>query len=444
MERRFDRCRPLSWSLLLGLVAAVVLSYTPQARAQLVIEITRSGVEAMPIAVVPFGWEGSGEAPLDLAELINANLARTGLFDPMDRDDMVFLPTSGDDINFRDWRLLGSDVVVVGQVRPERDGLRIRFEVFDIVRGEQLLGYRTFATRGTLRATGHQISDMIYERLTGVPGAFNTRIAYVTVDGDAPNLRYRLVVADSDGENEAVVLESRQPIMSPAWSPDGRQLAYVSFEGGQSGVYVQTLRTGDRRQVSAREGINGAPVFSPDGRKLALTLSRGRGNPDIYTLDIASQVLTRLTESASIDTEPDWSPDGQWVYFTSDRGGGPQVYRTSADRPGRAQRITYEGGYNARPRVSPDGESLAVVHLDRGNFRIAMVDIDSGNVRVLSGGSNDESPSFAPNGATLIYATREDGRGVLATVSSDGRVMQRLAVTQGQVQEPAWSPSLSP
>lgn len=444
MERTLHLRRPPSWPWALGLFAALLLAIAPQARAQLVIEITRSGVEAMPIAVVPFGWDGEGDAPMDLAALIGANLSRTGLFDAMDRDDMVFLPTSGDEINFRDWRLLGTDVVVVGQVRPERDGFRIRFEVFDIVRGEQLLGYRTFATRGTLRATGHQISDMIYERLTGVPGAFNTRIAYVTVDGEAPELRYRLVVADSDGENEAIVLESRQPIMSPAWSPDGRQLAYVSFEGGRSAVYVQTLRTGDRRQVSAREGINGAPVFSPDGRMLALTLSRGRGNPDIYTLDLSSQVLTRLTESASIDTEPDWSPDGRWVYFTSDRGGGPQIYRAPGDRPGRAERVSFEGGYNARPRVSPDGESLAVVHLDRGNFRIAIVDIDSGNVRVLSSGSNDESPSFAPNGATLIYATREGGRGVLATVSTDGRISQRLAVTQGQVQEPVWSPSLSP
>ena len=228
--------------------------------------------------------------------------------------------------------------------------------------------------------------------------------------------------------------------MSPAWSPDGRRLAYVSFEGSQSSVYIQTLRTGTRDRVSARAGINGAPVFSPDGRRLALTLSRDQGNLDIYMLDLATQVLTRLTQHSAIDTEAVWAPDGESIYFTSDRAGGPQVYQVPA-RPGaRAQRVTFEGSYNARPRVSPEGDRLAVVHEDRGNYRIALVDPDTGLTQVLSTGQLDESPSFAPNGALIIYATQENGRGVLASVSTDGRIHQQIASVAGQVREPVWSP----
>lgn len=424
--------------LLLALLAS-------PARAQLVVEITRGDVQAVPIAVVPFAWEGEGALPFDLAEVVEANLQRTGLFTPMARRDMVSRPSTTAGVEYRDWRLLGTDVLVIGRlVERTGDDYEIQFQVFDIIRGQQLMGYRTSANRRGLRSAAHRISDMIYERLTGVPGAFNTRIAYVTVDGTPPNRTHRLIIADSDGENEAVVAESTQPIMSPAWSPDARRLAYVSFEGGQSAIYVQTLRTGDRQRVSARAGINGAPVFSPDGRQLALVLSREAGRPDIYTLDLNSQMLTRLTDSPSIDTEPEWSPDGRFIYFTSDRGGGPQIYRVTADAPGRAQRVTFEGRYNARPRLSADGRQLAVVHNDGGNFRIAVVDLERNTTLVLTDGSLDESPSFAPNGAMLIYATREAGRGVLATVSADGRIRQRLRVREGQVQEPAWSPLLGP
>jgi TolB protein len=426
------------------LLAGLLLAASPL-RAQLVVEITRGDAQAVPIAVVPFGWEGAGGPPFDLAAVIDANLRRTGLFDPMQRGDMVSRPTSAAGVEFRDWRLLGTDVLVIGRMLEQPgDQYEIQFQVFDIVRGQQMMGYRTSSNRRGLRSMAHRISDMIYERLTGVPGAFNTRIAYITVEGNPPNRTHRLIVADSDGENEGVIAESPQPLMSPAWSPDARRLAYVSFEGGQSAIYVQTLRTGDRQRVSARAGINGAPVFSPDGRRLALVLSRETGRPDIYTLDLASQMLTRLTDSAAIDTEPEWSPDGRWIYFTSDRGGGPQIYRAPADAPGRAQRVTFEGRYNARPRLSPDGRSMAVVHNDGGNFRIALVDLERNTTLVLTDGSLDESPSFAPNGATLIYATRAGGRGVLATVSADGRVRQRLTVREGQVQEPAWSPLLGP
>ncbi len=435
----FSLARAVGLSLLLFVLAAMPV------RAQLVVEITRGDVQAVPIAVVPFGWEGTGETPFDLAGVIEANLGRTGLFAPMARRDMVSQPTTTAGVEYRDWRLLGTDVLIIGRLLGQGgEDFEIQFQVFDIVRGQQLMGYRMSANRRGLRGAAHRISDLIYERLTGIPGAFNTRIAYVTVEGTPPNRTHRLIVADSDGENEAVIAESPQPIMSPAWSPDARRIAYVSFEGGQSAIYVQTLRTGDRQRVSARAGINGAPVFSPDGRRLALVLSRETGRPDIYTLDLTSQMLTRLTDSPSIDTEPEWSPDGRWIYFTSDRGGGPQIYRVTADAPGRAQRVTFEGRYNARPRLSADGRRLAVVHNDGGNFRIAVVDLERNTTLVLTDGSLDESPSFAPNGAMLIYATRDAGRGVLATVSADGRVRQRLRVREGQVQEPAWSPLLGP
>jgi TolB protein len=279
----------------------------------------------------------------------------------------------------------------------------------------------------------------VFERLTGIPGAFATRIAYVTVDGRPPKQRYRLVVADADGYAPRTVTESSEPLMSPAWAPDGQSLAYVSFEGKASAVFVQRLATGERRRVSARLGINGAPAWSPDGRKLALTLSRD-GNLDIHVLDLATQGLTRLTTDGAIDTEPEWSRDGSSLYFTSDRAGSAQVYRIAAAAGQDAQRLTFTNGYNARPRVSPDGQSLAIVTLDRGAYRIASFDLKTRNVHVLTDGRQDEAPSFAPNGAAIIYATRSGARGTLAMVSSDGRFQQRLSSDTGDVREPVWSP----
>ena len=425
-------------------VATAVSLASVRTDAQLVIEI-RSGVERpVPMAVVPFGWDGPGApAPFDVATLVTADLAQSGRFDPMAVGDMVSRPTQPADVAFEDWRIVDVDYLVIGQVQSHIDGSHtIVFQLFNVLRGEQIVGYR-LTTGGSvedLRVAGHRVADMIFEELTGIRGVFGTQIAYVNERRIGAEQRFYLIVSDADGANPQVVAESPDPLMSPAWSPDGRKLAYVSFEGAQSSIYIQTLRTGIRERVSSRAGINGAPVFSPDGRMLALTLSRDRGNLDIYMLDLATQVLTRLTRSSAIDTEAVWAPDGEQIYFTSDRAGGPQIYRVEP-RPGaRVQRVTFEGSYNARPRVSPDGDRLAVVHEARGNYRIALVDPDTGLTQVLSNGSLDESPSFAPNGALIIYATKEGGRGVLASVSTDGRIRQQIASVAGQVREPVWSP----
>ena len=411
------------------------------ARAQLVIEITRGQEDAVPIAVVPFGWESTGTAPIDIAEIVAADLQRSGRFAPLDRKDMIDRPTRGDEIRFQDWRLLRSDFIVVGRLIPDgADRFATEFELYNVLTGQRLTGQRLTAARNSLRAMAHRVADIVFEQLTGIRGAFSTRIAFISVEGTPPEQRYKLIVADADGENQQVIASSNEPLMSPAWSPDGQSIAYVSFENKASAIYVQTLRTGERRRVSARAGINGAPAWSPDGTMLALTLSRKDGDVDVYTLNLANQVLTRMSFDPGIDTEPAWSPDGRKLYFMSDRAGGPQIYEVDVANPNGATRVTFEGSYNARPRISPDGKHLAVVHLDRGNYRIALVDLATKAVRVLTQGRQDESPSFAPNGATLIYATQDRGRGVLATVSVDGRVQQKLAASSGDVREPAWSP----
>ena len=411
------------------------------AHAELRIEISQGVDKTVPVAVVPFGWTGGGALPFDVADLVGADLQRSGRFSTLESGDMLQRPTAGKDVDFGDWRILGIEVVIVGQlIQTAPDSFTIQFQMFDVFRGEQMLGYRQPARRDQLRGATHLVADMIYKELTGVAGIFSTRIAYVTVTGkEAGKQKFRLIVADADGENARILVESGEPIMSPAWSPDGRKLAYVSFEKQRSEIYVQTLRSGARKRVSSRAGVNGAPAWSPDGRSLALTLSKRDGNLDVYILDLDSQVLTRLTERPSIDTEAAWSADGKRIFFTSDRAGAPQVYSIAA-RGGRAERVSFEGTYNARPRLTPDGKQMAVVHNDRGNYRIALVGVDRGYTQVLSKGHLDESPSFAPNGETLIYATRDGQRGVLATVTVDGRIHQRISSLEGDVREPAWSP----
>jgi TolB protein len=422
-------------------VCGVLLLAAVAADAQLQIEITEYAGKQTPVAVVPFGWEGEEPtAPYDITAVIAADLARSGRFAPIAEGDMLQKPTSGLDVDFDDWSILAVEAVVIGKVtQTGANAYSVQFQLFDVFRGEQIVGYRMPASRGTMRRVAHRAADMIYEKLTGIPGVFGTKVAYVTAEGRDDDRLYTLVVADADGANEITIMESTDPIMSPAWSPDSRRLAYVSFENNISTIYVQTLRTGNRIKISSRAGINGAPAFSPDGRKLVLTLGGIDGNLDINIMDLASRQVTRLTTNRSIDTEGTWAPDGRSIYFTSDRSGGPQVYRIGMNG-GSPERVTFEGSYNARPRLSPDGSRLAMVHLDRGNYRIAVLDLDSRDLLVLSGGRQDESPSFAPNSDSLIYATRQGRNGVLETVSADGLVRQRLASGQGDVREPVWSP----
>ncbi len=429
---RLSHARALAWFVVLA------GSLATSAHAQLRLDITQGVRDAVPIAVVPFGGQAEG-GPNDVAAVIAGDLQLSGRFKPLERRDLVARPTRGEQVRFEDWRLLKSDFLVIGHVAPDASGLAVEFELFNVQTGQQLLTKRLVTSERGLRATAHRIADLIFERLTGIPGAFSTRIAYVAVDGRPPRQRYRLMVADADGYGPRIVTESSEPIMSPAWSPDGQSLAYVSFEGKASAIYVQRLATGDRKRVSARAGINGAPAWSPDGRKLALTLSRD-GNLDLYVLDLATQGLTRLTSDGAIDTEPEWSRDGASIYFTSDRAGSAQVYRVGAGGGQEAQRLTFTNGYNARPRMSPDGESLALVTLDRGAYRIATYDLKTRNVHVLTDGRQDEAPSFAPNGAILIYATRAGAKGTLAMASADGRFQQRLSSDTGDVREPVWSP----
>jgi TolB protein len=303
------------------------------------------------------------------------------------------------------------------------------------------VGYSVPATDANLRRTAHQIADVIFEKLTGIPGAFATRIAYVTDERGADGAeRLALKVADADGHNPQTIVSSTEPLMSPAWSPDGRRIAYVSFENRRHAIYVQELLTGHREKLAAYEGINGAPAWSPDGRRIAMTLSKD-GNPEIYVMELASKRLTRLTDHYAIDTEPGWSPDGRWIVFTSDRGGAPQVYRMSSSG-GSATRVTFQNPYNARPSYSPDGRQLVMVTRESGQYRIALLDLENRVLQVLTRGQLDESPSFAPNGSMIIYATRSGRRGVLAAVSADGSVHQRLALEEGDVREPAWSPNI--
>ncbi|MGO9992872.1 MAG: Tol-Pal system beta propeller repeat protein TolB [Steroidobacteraceae bacterium] len=429
--------RQLALVTLIGLVM-----FCPRTWAELVVEVTHGQDDAIPIAIVPFNSPEEAAASFDVAQLVSDDLTRSGRFKTMARKDMIDQPHVGTNIGFDDWRRLNNDYIVVGQVQVQgADRFNIVFELYNVLNRQRLLGYQISANKAGLRLASHQVADMVFQKILGVRGAFATRIAYISVLGHLPDKTYQLIVADADGMNPRVVMDSKEPLMSPAWSPDGQSLAYVSFEERLPTVYVQTLKTGERRRVSARAGVNQAPAWSPDGKTLALTLSTRDGNLDIYTLDLATQALTRITDDPGIDTEPQWSNDGQSLYFTSDRAGGPQIYRVGIHPGDKPRRLTFQGAYNARPRLSPDESQLAFVTQEDGAYHIATMDLRGrGDVQVLTRGRFDVSPSYAPNGAVILYASRDRGRGVLALVSADGRVQERLVSSEGEVQEPAWSP----
>ncbi len=428
------------------LIFGFTLLCAASAQARLEITITGGAEGALPIAVVPFALENGAAPSEDVAAIIGADLARSGRFAPMSPEQLIARPSHGKEVDFAAWREAGVETLVVGRIQPRDGGYAVQFQLLDVLRGAQLTGYVIPAPAVLMRRTAHQIADLIYEKLTGERGAFNTHVAYVTVENlAAGERRFRLAVADADGFNEQVILTSSQPLMSPAWSPEGKRLAYVSFEAGRSVVYVQNVITGQREKVAEFEGINSAPAWSPDGRRLAMTLSKD-GNTEIYVLDVATRALTRITRHYAIDTEPAWLPDGRGLIFTSDRGGKPQLYRvdlTGGATEPTARRITFEGDYNARAAIAPDGKRVAMVHSSGKGFQIAVQDLENGNLRVLTESRLDESPSFAPNGRMIIYATEVRGRGVLEAVSVDGRARQRLGLASGDVREPAWSPFYS-
>ena len=425
-----------------SLAVLVLILARPVAHAEFVVEVTKGQTEAIPIAVVPFASAELAAASFDVAQLVSDDLARSGRFRTMDRKDMIDQPHTGANIGFDDWRRLNNDYIVVGSMQADgADHFIITYELYNVLTKQRLMGFQVSSNRPGLRSASHQIADAVFEKILGIRGAFSTRIAYISVLGHLPNKTFQLIVADADGENPRVVTQSREPLMSPSWSPDGSSLAYVSFEQRLPTVYVQTLKTGDRHVVSSHAGVNQAPAWSPDGRKLALVLSTRDGNLDVYVLDLSSQQLTRITDDPGIDTEPQWSKDGQSIYFTSDRAGGPQIYKVGIKPGDKPRRLTFQGSYNARPRISPDESQLAFVTQENGDYRIATLDLRGrGDVQVLTKGHFDVSPSYAPNGAVLIYASRDKGRGVLALVSADGRVQQRLVSSEGELQEPAWAP----
>lgn len=424
----------------LKLVALLIALVPWPAHAVLTIEITGGSAAALPIAIVPFGEEGYAP-PENLSEIISNDLASSGRFAPLEQRDLISQPHEGEQVNFQDWRLLRSEGLLIGKISSQDgENFQVQFQLFDVYKAEQLVGKRYNIPAGGLRNLAHQIADIVYETLTGEKGVFSTRLAFVTEMKNADgSKRYALQVSDADGANPRTVLQSTQPILSPNWAPDGEQLTYVSFENGKAEVFVQQLSSGRRQSVASFRGLNSAPAWSPDGKKLALTLSK-TGNPEIYVLELASGKLSRVTHnSQAIDTEAVWMPNGREILFTSDRGGRPQIYRVDADG-GRAQRVTFEGSYNASADVSPDGRMMAMVHVANGQFHIAVQDLQTGAVQVLTDTTSDESPSFAPNGRMILYATEQRGRGVLAAVSVDGQIKQRLGESGTAVREPAWSP----
>lgn len=420
------------------LLSAVFMALSVAVNAEeLVIQITKGSQAATPIAIVPFAQQGS-IGNTKISEVVDSDLAGSGFFKTLSEGEMLTTPSEPEKVNFREWQALGQDYMVVGQVVGNGGSFNIQFHLLNVHNGQLLMGYKMTVGGNELRRAAHHISDLIYEKLTGRKGVFNTRVAYVTSSSRGNGKQFMLQVADADGHNPRTIAESPEPIMAPAWSPDGSKIAYVSFHTKRSAIYVQTLATGQRESVAAYPGINGAPAFSPDGSRLAITLSKD-GSPDIYVLNLATRGLTRLTSGLSIDTEPSWSPDGSTIVFTSDQGGKPQLY-TIPSSGGKATRLTFQGDYNARGRFSADGRSLAMVNGSGGNYRIAVMDMASRTVNILSEGSLDESPSFAPNGSMILFAANKGGRSVLSVVSTDGAMQQKLDFQSGSVREPAWVP----
>lgn len=425
--------RPLLKLRGLSLIAfsALALLQTP-AHSELTIEITGAGANRIPLAIADFGGEaGTSRA---LTSVVRGDLERSGLFKLIDPSGAAMSESTSP--VYGDWKNRGADALAAGSIGPSGDGRQeARFRLYDVNKQSALTGAAFVTSTPMLRAAGHRIADAIYEKLIGEPGVFSTRIAYVVKSGAN---RYELHIADADGQSAQAALKSREPIISPTWSPDGSRLAYVSFENKKPVVYVHSLASGQRIVVANFKGSNSAPAWSPDGRKLAVVLSK-EGGSQIFTVNADGSGVQRLTTSSGINTEPFYAPDGQSIYFTSDRGGSPQIYRSSVGG-GDAQRVTFEGRYNVSPRISPDGKTMAFISQRESGFRLAAMDLASKQVQILTDSNKDESPTFAPNGRMILIATEIGGRGVLSAVSVDGRIKQRLSISAGDVREPAWGP----
>ncbi|SNR62704.1 TolB protein [Methylobacillus rhizosphaerae] len=406
------------------------------AHADLTVEIVGGAAQQIPIAVVPFAQQTPVSGQRDtIANVIGADLRRSGLFRVLETRGVANQPSDVSQVSYSDWAAIQAQALTIGSVETlPGNRLKVSFRLLDVYKQTQLVGMEYNITPAQLRMTAHKIADVIYQKLTGEQGVFATRIAYVSKSGG----RYALQVADSDGYNPQTVVSSVEPIISPVWSPDGTKLAYVSFEKKKPIIYVQSLVSGQRTVLANFKGNNSAPSWSPDGKRLAIVLTYA-ANSQIYAINADGTGLQQLTRTSAIDTEPVWSPDGRYIYFTSDRGGSPQVYRMPSSG-GEASRMTFDGGYIVSPRISPDGKLLAYVRRDGGQFKVAVQDLQSGQVQVLSNGAKDESPSFAPNGRMILHATRVGSRGTLAAVSADGKVKQRLTESSGDVREPAWGP----
>jgi len=424
-----------------AVVGTVLLLLAGMAQGEMVIRITEGAEQRLPLAVVPFGSPEQKEVPENLDRIIRDDLTMSGDFEVLKPSRMLSLPTSGDDIHFRDWRMLGQQFVLVGEVdfMPERDRFILSYELFDVSQQERILGSRASAAPSELRTLAHHVSDRIYETITGIPGIFSTRLAFVTRTREDGDTMYRLKVSDLDGRRDQVLLRSDEPILSPAWSPDGRELVYVSFESGRPAIYRQVISSGERRRLTRFEGLNSAPAWSPDGQSLLATLSKD-GSADIYHLPLDSLQPRRLTRHWSINTEADWAPSGERFAFTSDRSGNPQVYIQDLEG-GSPERLTFNGNYNARPQFGPDGESIYFIHRRDGNFFLGAVEIESGDERVFTASRMDEAPAVAPNGRLVLYVTQARGdRDALELTTVDGNARFTLSVRHPGIRDPAWSP----
>jgi TolB protein len=430
-----------------NLAALALLLAQSVMAAELNIEITQGVDNPIPIAVVPFSWEGANALSEDVAAIVAADLQQVGEFRALPRGNMLSMPDEAAEVFFRDWRILAQDYVLVGKIShsPGSQLVQVQYEFFDVAREQKLVGEVLTGSMSQLRDIGHEISNVVYEQVTGIRGAFSTEILYVSAEFMSPELTYyRIEKSDYDGRRSQVLVESQEPLMSPTWSPDGSQVAYLSFETNLPRIYIQEIATGQRRQITDFPGINSSPVWSPDGTKLAMVLSKD-GSPDVYVMDLMTNQLTRLTDHPRAETEPSWSADSRSVVFTSDRTGQPQIYQVGING-GFPERLTFDCFYCAKGRFLPDGKNLVHVRRDTredNSYSIAIFNIETQRLITLTDTSLDESPSVAPNGSMIMFATKVNGKGVLDAVSIDGRVKFRLPSAQGDVREPSWSPFLN-